>query len=226
MNDFQVPKAKRTAYVVGVVGILCTVLVGLALIFNPYTLPFLHRSLPDFSLNSAEYFSAGFAIMGGLIMLLVAFSFFPDFDRTRLALMLEMAGAGTGWLLGMFFSPTGPTEQQTFMNAKTALVGIVSGYLLSKLQTALDRAIKEGKVFNSNWLVLALIFLIPLMLTTAVVYTEREYKDQANQITRKQSSGESRLNAGTPSGADSVGPVGSPTSEQAPQQPEKTLTTR
>jgi small basic protein len=85
--------------------------------------------------NTAEYFSTIFAIVGGLILLLLGFSFWPDFDRIRTAMLVEVSGACVGWVLGMFFSPTSPNEQQTFVNAKTALVGIVSGYILSKLQS-------------------------------------------------------------------------------------------
>jgi hypothetical protein len=143
-------------------------------------------SLNGFSLNGAEYFSVGFAMVGGFIMLLLALSFLPDYNRARLALMLEIAGAGVGWILGTFFSPTSQTEQQTFLSAKTALVGVISGYALSKLQTLFDKAVADGKILNLNVFIYGLIFFVPLTLTTTAVYNVRAYQDQtASVITSK-----------------------------------------
>lgn len=139
-------------------------------------------SLNGFSLNGAEYFSAAFAILGASTMLLIALSFFPDYDRARLAVMLQMAGYALGWILGMFFSPTSQSEQQTFFTAKTALIGVASGYLLSKFQTIFDKAVAEGKVLNTQVLGFVLMFFIPLIITTAAVYNVRAYKDLSVKI--------------------------------------------
>jgi hypothetical protein len=166
-------KVRTFAIFTGV--ILVVIAIGLIAIFTAQTT--IRQLLPpEDSLTSAEYFSGAFAILGGIIMFLLAFSFFPDLDRTRLALMLEMAGAGLGWVLGMFFSPESQVEQQTFTSAKGAVVGLFSGYLLSKLQTTFDQAIKDGKLLNLNVLLFSLSFFIPMLLTTAVVYNQREYK--------------------------------------------------
>jgi hypothetical protein len=143
----------------------------------------LGSSLNGFSLNGAEYFSVGFAIMGGTVMLLLALSFFPDYDRVRLTLMLEMSGAVLGWILGMFLTPASQSEQETFLNAKTALVGVVSGYLLSKLQTLFDKMVAENKVLNKNALQYGLSCFVPLILSTAAVYNVRAYQDQRVLIT-------------------------------------------
>jgi hypothetical protein len=165
---------KNRAYIFLSTVMMCVIVIALILIFTCFG-P-LHNALaPYYSLNTAEYYSGAFALLGGGLVLLLTFSFFPDFDRTRLALMLEMAGAGLGWLLGMFFSPESPAEKQTFLSAKGALVGIFSGYLLSKLQTVFDRAVKDGKLLNANFVVFTLAFSIPMLLTTAVVYNQREY---------------------------------------------------
>jgi hypothetical protein len=156
------------------------------IIVSPGTLHMLQpllKSLNEGVINGAEYFSVGSALVGGLIMLLLAFSFLPDYDRTRLAIMLEMSGACIGWILGMFLSPKSASEQQTFLSAKTALVGIISGYVLSKMQTALDKAVADGKILNLNSLSLALVFFVPLMLSTAAVYNVRAYQDLNVKIT-------------------------------------------
>jgi hypothetical protein len=139
--------------------------------------------LPNFSVTGAEYFSLGFALVGGFVMLLLALSFLPDYDRARLALMLEISGAGVGWILGTFFSPTSQSEQQTFLNAKTAIVGVVSGYVLSKLQTIFDKAVADGKILNQTFFIYGLIFFVPLTLTTTAVYNVRAYQDQTVKIT-------------------------------------------
>jgi hypothetical protein len=163
---------------------LLSIPVGVAflvlIIISPGTVHLLQpllKSLNEGVINGAEYFSVGSALVGGFIMLLLALSFLPDYDRTRIAVMLEMFGAGIGWILGMFLSPKSASEQQTFLSAKTALVGIISGYALSKIQTAFDKAIADGRLLNLNNLSLALVFFVPLMLSTAAVYNVRAYQD-------------------------------------------------
>lgn len=153
--------------------------------------------LSGFSLNGAEFFSAAFAILGAFTMLLIALSFLPDYDRARLAVMLQMAGYGLGWILGMFFSPTSQYEQQTFFTAKTALIGVASGYLLSKFQTIFDKAVAEGKVLNSQVLGFVLMFFIPLMITTAAVYNVRAYKDLSVKITPQGGDVQTKADNGT-----------------------------
>jgi hypothetical protein len=174
---------KRRTFITFTGVILIVIAIGLIVIFTAQ--PLIRQLLPpEDSLTSAEYFSGAFAVLGGIIMFLLAFSLFPDLDRTRLALMLEMAGAGMGWILGMFFSPESQAEQQTFTTAKGAVVGLLSGYLLSKLQTAFDKAIRDGKLLNMNVLLFSLTFFIPMLITTAVVYSQRAYKDLSVKISK------------------------------------------
>src|ERR1700728_3775027 len=95
-DSSNLDSSKRRTFAIFTVVILVVLVIGLIVIFTAQTT--IRQLLPsDDSLTSAEYFSGAFAIFGGIIMFLLAFSLFPDLDRTRLALMLEMAGAGLGW---------------------------------------------------------------------------------------------------------------------------------
>lgn len=141
--------------------------------------------LKKWQITPEQFVSSAFGVLCGAMMLILALSFAPDYSQVRIALILEVAGACLGWVLGMFFSPTSPGEQQTFLNAKTALVGILSGYLLSKLQSLFDAALKDGKILNQRFLLLALIFFSPMIFTAAAVYSNRAYPQLAVLVSGK-----------------------------------------
>jgi hypothetical protein len=177
-----VPLYKRWPFwlflAVAVIFVIASVFVAL----NPDSI---QGDLKKWQITPEQFVSSAFGVLCGAMMLILALSFAPDYSQVRIALILEVAGACLGWVLGMFFSPTSPGEQQTFLNAKTALVGILSGYLLSKLQSTFDAALKDGKILNQRFLLLALIFLSPMIFTAAAVYSNRAYPQQAVLVSGK-----------------------------------------
>jgi hypothetical protein len=127
--------------------------------------------------SEAAFFSLLWALLCGLILLAVAFSFIPDIDEVRLLFLLILSGTATGWLIGMYLSPQSQPEQQAFTSFKTAVVGVFSGYLLSKLQGVFDSLASDKTLMDKKFLQRLMFAVVPMFLAIAVVYNVREYKE-------------------------------------------------
>jgi hypothetical protein len=169
-----VPLYKRWPFWTFLATAVIFIILGIIVALNPV---YIQGDLNKWQIAPLQFVSSAFGVLCGAMMLILALSFAPDYSQVRIALILEVAGACLGWVLGMFFSPTSPGEQQTFLNAKTALVGILSGYVLSKLQSLFDTALKDGKILTQRFMVLGLIFFSSMTFTAAAVYSNRAYPE-------------------------------------------------
>jgi hypothetical protein len=136
--------------------------------------------------SSAAVYSSFWAILGGVVLLALAISLSPDIEEIRFVLLLAIAGSAVGWILGMYVSPQETSEQQAFAGFKTAVVGVLSGYLLSKFQSIFDKLLQRDAMLSRKFIQRFLFLVIPAFLTMGAVYNVREYKNLTVQIVTKE----------------------------------------
>jgi hypothetical protein len=135
------------------------------------------------SLSEGAIVSVIWAMGVGLVLLLLAITW-GDVALSRVLVLSGISGATLGWALGMYFSPEGSPESQAFAGIKTAAVGVLSGYVLSKLQRIFDKYIdKEGSP-SVGFMLAATYFCLGLLLAGVAVYNVRVYKDLKVAITQ------------------------------------------
>jgi hypothetical protein len=123
--------------------------------------------VPQRAPNAAMVFSVFWAVAVGILILLLTFSL--DGIKPALGVLAGIAGGIIGWLLGMYISPEGTTEQQQFAKIGTALVALFSGYTL---KVVIDW-LKDDK--NKEYRLYCVLLVLSASVSTAAVYNTRAY---------------------------------------------------
>jgi hypothetical protein len=116
-------------------------------------------------------------------LLLIAVTW-GDVSLSRILVLSGISGATLGWALGMYFSPESSPESQAFAGIKTAAVGVLSGYVLSKLQRIFDKYIDKADSPSDSFILAATYFCLGLLLAGVAVYNVRAYKELKVVITQ------------------------------------------
>jgi hypothetical protein len=124
--------------------------------------------------TSAQVFSTFWSLLGGIMILLCIFHFDAIESKPR-AVLIALLGAGLGWLIGMYISPRNTLEQQEFATYKGALVGVLSGYVIGKLQSFINDKFKTPEDFTVRRQAYAAVFVISALLTIGAIYNVRAY---------------------------------------------------
>jgi hypothetical protein len=86
-----------------------------------------------------------------------------------------LLGAVMGWPSGMYFSPYSDNEKKSFVSAGQAASAFVSGYLLSKLDRLLERALFSDKPAGQDAWLLTAYFVVAFAIFAIGTYTCRRY---------------------------------------------------
>jgi hypothetical protein len=151
--------------------VAATALIGFG-ILNWYVMT--PTCLSEHNTSSSQVFSSFWSLLGGTIILLVIFHFDAIESKPR-AILIALLGAGFGWLIGMYISPRNTLERQEFAAYKGALVGILSGYVLGKVQSFINDKFKTPEDFNVRRQAYAGIFVVSALLTIGAIYNVRAY---------------------------------------------------
>jgi hypothetical protein len=112
-------------------------------------------------------FSVFWAIAIGILILVLVFSL--KGVEPAYGTLAGIAGGVLGWLLGMYVSPEGTTEQQQFAKIGTAIVALFSGYTL---KVVIDWLSKEE---NKGYRIYCGLVLLSAAVSMAAVYNTRAY---------------------------------------------------
>jgi hypothetical protein len=124
--------------------------------------------------NASQVFSTFWSLVGGIMILLIIFHFEAIESKPR-AVLIALMGAGLGWLIGMYISPRSTLEQQEFAAYKGALVGILSGYVLGKVQSFINDKFKSPEDFTVRRQAYTAVFVVSALLTIGAIYNVRAY---------------------------------------------------
>jgi len=107
------------------------------------------------------------------VCLIVLCFFVGDGAEVRaLNVAVLVAGASTGWLVGVLISPYDVKEARAFPKYAAAVSAFVSGYLVSKMDRVLEELLEPEFLFSSlaGFRVLAGIASFAIALLIAYVY--------------------------------------------------------
>ena len=147
----------------------------------------LNRMKDGFGLSDAAFYADFWAVVGCVLLIVLAALVARSLEKDRLGefgflLVLASSGAALGGILGTYLSPQNVSEKDAFGGFKTAIAGVLSGYLLSKFQKIFDKWVDDANMFNRYLLIRSLLFISPLVLVASAVYSSREYKNQSISI--------------------------------------------
>jgi hypothetical protein len=120
---------------------------------------------------------ANVVLLGGLAWIARILSGAGNGDERAFALTLLLAATGgmLGWLLGFLASPYTATEGQRFSALARTAWAFVGGFLLSKLDPALNRLLSGDTLMDPLQGGRALIFLVVLIAAALDAYMVRSY---------------------------------------------------
>ncbi len=130
--------------------------------------------LQQYNMTPQQAMSTYWAAFGTAIILSVIFHF-EEIESKPRAILFALLGAGLGWLLGMYISPKTSAERQSFATYEGALVGVLSGYVLSKVQSLITAKFQKPEDFTVRRQAYIGIFLASMILTTGAIYNVRAY---------------------------------------------------
>ncbi len=133
-----------------------------------------HLADPQNAPNAAMVFSVFWAISVAILILLLIFSI-PDV-QPGYGVLGAIAGGVIGWLLGMYISPEGTSEQQQFAKIGTAVVGLFSGYTLKIVIDWLSK--DESKKYR----IYCGLLVLSALVSMAAVYNTRAYGNKEVKI--------------------------------------------
>jgi hypothetical protein len=105
---------------------------------------------------------------------------------------LALLGAAAGWLVGFLLSSHGDIEKASFGNLGSALIGGLSGYVLSKADKLTGKLFDPETYGDAKVLARASICLAAIILSSIATYNARMY---GPGIEMQWSSAPSHLNA-------------------------------
>lgn len=115
-------------------------------------------------------------ILGSIILVCAVWaSYHLDSDSTEryFTMLLVPAGGLLGWVLGIFLSPRGASQQQQFQTLGRAIGTFVSGFLLAKLGPIFDKALASDHAWTLKDGIRVLLFFISFCLGLLFVFVGR-----------------------------------------------------
>lgn len=92
------------------------------------------------------------------------------------SLLIGMSGVAVGWLIGFLSAPYSRSEQKRFSALATGLTGLVSGYLVGKVDPVITFLFADANVIrNPIYGMNVLIFLVCLIVASINMYVFRLY---------------------------------------------------
>lgn len=156
---------------------LCVYAVAIVAAFIGLDLWF-ERNRKAKKLSAALIFSSFWATAGGGFLLVAIVGSPASGTQLIQNVLAGLAGAGLGWLLGMYISPIGSSEATAFQKYGTALAGVLSGYTL---KSAVEFVQAHPHLIRTHAFPIA-FFVISTLLVTAVVYNSRAYDNKLLEI--------------------------------------------
>ena len=123
--------------------------------------------------DQAMFFSTFWGLSLAALLLTLIF-FLPEVDKP-MAVLDALAGAVFGWFLGIYLSPHSKEEREAFTGYKSALVGLLSGVVLTKAQTLLGQRYASAKDIHLKDAEYFLIFWVSVGVCAATIYNARAY---------------------------------------------------
>ena len=105
-------------------------------------------------------------------------------------LLIGTAGVVSGWLIGFLISPYTLIEEKRFSKLATAIIGFISGYVVSQIQPLISHLFEDLSVIdNPIYGARLLIFLTCLIIGSLNMYTYRLYIGRQSPVNQKEDSG-------------------------------------
>ena len=149
--------------------------------------------------NRAGFVGTLWAVLGGLFLVSLAFTYLSQSPRVasmRLALVAGLCGAAIGWMLGIVLSPSSGAEEEKVGGLKGILTGAVGTYLVTKFGDIYSELKADKRLLTNRSLTYAFYFVTSLTLATLSSYQVREYGQV--RISPPEESGDFTASAGTP----------------------------
>jgi hypothetical protein len=112
---------------------------------------------------------ASLSFVAGLVWVAVHYS--PTIGAPPLVLA-GLFGAAVGWGAGILISPYNPDEKGAFGETAKVIYGFLTGFVFSKFDPVLTKAIETGD--EKQWL-LACFAFITFLVSTCLTYITRKY---------------------------------------------------
>ena len=121
----------------------------------------------------------GFAFAGlcvlGIIYAALAMKSPADVSPRQLNLVILIAGALIGWVVGMLITPVSPKDQAVFSDAGKALATFVGGYLVAKIDRIFDVATNQNENVNGLFVGRLLMFVSMFAVGVLATFVWRSY---------------------------------------------------
>jgi hypothetical protein len=98
-----------------------------------------------------------------------------DVSPRQLNLVILIAGALVGWVVGMLITPVSPKDQAVFSDTGRALSTFVAGYLVAKIDRLFDIAMKKDDNVNGLLVGRLLMFVSTFALGVLATFVWRSY---------------------------------------------------
>lgn len=112
--------------------------------------------------------------ISSIIFLIVAYH--NDFHKeTIITFLILFTGLTIGGLIGTLSTPFSEDEKTKFTALKTAIIGFISGYLLSKLDPVFDIVVNKSGLINMDSFIRLMILACGLIVGFLGVLVYRRY---------------------------------------------------
>jgi hypothetical protein len=123
-------------------------------------------------MNYFDWFKIGSSYVVGTLAFAACLYFAWTGPSNVLQVLLCLAGGALGWIIGILVSPLDAGEKKQFSDFAKALVALISGYLVGKVDSLLQFA---SAAANEELLVRVLLFATCFLLTAQFTFVGRRY---------------------------------------------------
>jgi hypothetical protein len=117
---------------------------------------------------------AGICVLG-IIYAALAMKTPAELSSRQLNLVILIAGALVGWVVGMLITPVSPKDPVVFSETGRALATFVAGYLVAKIDRIFDVAMKKDETVNGLFVGRLLMFVSTFALGVLATFVWRSY---------------------------------------------------
>src|SRR5262249_54299989 len=104
---------------------------------------------------------------------------YPGPVSVPLFVLSGLLGASLGWMVGILASPYDVIEKSAFGQFGTLIYGFLTGYVVSKFDPLLQKAINDGTM--DTWVVVC-VGLISFLIAITLTYVSRRYWSPPKKI--------------------------------------------